>query len=100
MSMKHAAGLLAGVSAFALVGAASAQTAAPGGTVDEIVVTGSRIVANGYQAPTPVTVVSTTELLKKAPESIAAGPSCPSSSAPPALTSRAARLGPRRRATI
>ena len=44
-------------------------TASPG----EIVVTGSRIVANGYKAPTPVTVVSTTELLKKAPESIAAG---------------------------
>ncbi len=36
-------------------------------------VTGSRIVTNGYKAPTPVTVVSTTELLKKAPESIAAG---------------------------
>ena len=39
----------------------------------DIVVTGSRIVANGYRAPTPVTVVSATELLKKAPESIAAG---------------------------
>lgn len=39
----------------------------------DIVVTGSRIVANGHKAPTPVTVVSTTELLKKAPESIAAG---------------------------
>nr|WP_243452632.1 TonB-dependent receptor [Polymorphobacter multimanifer] len=38
-----------------------------------MVVTGSRIVANGYSAPTPVTVVTTTELLKKAPESIAAG---------------------------
>lgn len=40
---------------------------------DDIVVTGSRITANGYKAPTPVTVVSATELLKKAPESIAAG---------------------------
>jgi len=40
---------------------------------NDIVVTGSRITANGYQAPTPVTVVSTTQLLKKAPESIAAG---------------------------
>jgi len=40
---------------------------------NEIVVTGSRIAANGYKAPTPVTVVSTDELLKKAPESIAAG---------------------------
>ncbi len=45
----------------------------PASVTDEVVVTGSRIVANGYQAPTPVTVVSTTELLKKAPESLAAG---------------------------
>jgi outer membrane receptor protein involved in Fe transport len=74
MSMKHLAGLLAGASALALTGAASAQTAgAPAGTVDEVVVTGSRIVANGYQAPTPVTVMSSVELLKKAPESIAVG---------------------------
>ncbi len=40
---------------------------------DDIVITGSRIVANGYSAPTPVTVVSATELLKLAPESLAAG---------------------------
>lgn len=39
----------------------------------DIVVTGSRITANGYQAPTPVTVVSGEQLLKKAPESLAAG---------------------------
>jgi len=56
----------------------SAQRATPapagtGETVAEVVVTGSHIVANGYKAPTPVTVVSTTELLKMAPESIAAG---------------------------
>ena len=50
----------------------TASAGAGGGTAD-IIVTGSRIVANGYKAPTPVTVVSTTELLKKAPESIAAG---------------------------
>ncbi|WP_336962546.1 TonB-dependent receptor plug domain-containing protein [Sphingobium aquiterrae] len=42
-------------------------------STEDIIVTGSRIIANGYQAPTPVTVVSATELLKKAPESIAAG---------------------------
>ncbi|MBU3079308.1 TonB-dependent receptor plug domain-containing protein [Sphingomonas quercus] len=54
----------------ARVASASASSAQAG---DDIVVTGSRIVANGYQAPTPVTVVSTTELLKQAPESLAAG---------------------------
>lgn len=74
MSRIPLAGLLVGVSALALAGAANAQTApAANDTVDEVVVTGSRIVANGYQAPTPVTVMSSTELLKKAPESIAAG---------------------------
>jgi len=52
---------------------APTQAAAQNGTSQDIVVTGSRIVANGYQAPTPVTVVSSTELLKKAPESLAAG---------------------------
>lgn len=49
------------------------RTAASGNGSDEIVITGSRIVANGYAAPTPVTVVSAVELLKKAPESLAAG---------------------------
>lgn len=52
------------------------QAAAPSGAgpaQGDIVVTGSRIVANGYQAPTPVTVMSTNALLKKAPESIPAG---------------------------
>ena len=51
----------------------AADSAPKGGNDGEIVVTGSRIVANGYKAPTPVTVVSSTELLKKAPESLAAG---------------------------
>lgn len=50
-------------------GSGQAETAGNG----DVVVTGSRIVANGYHAPTPVTVVSSTELLKKAPESLAAG---------------------------
>jgi outer membrane receptor protein involved in Fe transport len=41
--------------------------------VSEVVVTGSRITANGFKAPTPVTAVSTVELAKLAPESIPAG---------------------------
>jgi iron complex outermembrane receptor protein len=69
------AALFAGVSALAVTSAAQAQSSATAAdrAVEEVVVTGSRIVANGYQAPTPVTVVSTQELLKKAPESLAAG---------------------------
>ena len=43
------------------------------GRVDDIVVTGSRIVRNGYTAPTPVTVVATEQLLLTAPGSIPDG---------------------------
>lgn len=37
----------------------------------EITVTGSRIVRNGYQAPTPTTVIGAEEIAKKAPANIA-----------------------------
>ncbi|QYE34890.1 TonB-dependent receptor [Polymorphobacter sp. PAMC 29334] len=53
--------------------AATADSGSKDTAEGDIVVTGSRIVANGYSAPTPVTVISATELLKKAPESLAAG---------------------------
>jgi len=47
---------------------ASADTApAPAG---DIVVTGSRIVRNGYSAPTPVTVATTEDLVKTTPSSV------------------------------
>ncbi|WP_253200889.1 TonB-dependent receptor domain-containing protein [Sphingomonas quercus] len=48
---------------------AAADAAAP--TVDDITVTGSRIVRDGYSAPTPVSVISTKELQAEAPASIA-----------------------------
>ncbi|WP_304714922.1 TonB-dependent receptor domain-containing protein [Phenylobacterium sp.] len=62
--------LLLGVSA---AGAASAQTAAPVGvaSVEEVVVTGTRVVRDGYQAPTPLTVISETEILAAAPSNVA-----------------------------
>jgi outer membrane receptor protein involved in Fe transport len=66
------AGFMVGASMVALATAANAQSPDTG-VVEEVVVTGSRIVANGYEAPTPVTVMSSDELLKKAPESIPAG---------------------------
>ncbi|NML04312.1 TonB-dependent receptor [Sphingomonas sp. G-3-2-10] len=47
------------------------QTAADPGNA--IVVTGSRIVRDGYQAPTPVTVATSDDLLKAAPASIPDG---------------------------
>lgn len=48
----------------------AAQTAAPA-AVDEIVVTGTRIVRDGYQAPTPLTVLGEEQLQALSPENIA-----------------------------
>lgn len=42
-------------------------------TINDIIVTGTRIVRDGYQAPTPVTVQSTENLFKAAPSSLSAG---------------------------
>jgi iron complex outermembrane receptor protein len=57
--------------------AAPAADAAPGAIPpaaadrgDDIVVTGSRVVRNGFQAPTPVTVVAVEDLVKAAPTNI------------------------------
>lgn len=51
-----------------VAGQASAQT--PSDTVEEIVVTGSRVVLDGSQAPTPVTVVSSEQLQLASPGAI------------------------------
>ncbi len=58
--------LLASVSPAAM---AHAQTAAP--AVEEIVVTGSRVVANGNQSPTPVTVIAVEQMQDVKPATIA-----------------------------
>jgi iron complex outermembrane receptor protein len=53
---------------------AQGEVAAPAGaTGSEIVVTGSRIVRDGYTAPTPVTVVSPQQLAAAAPANIPQG---------------------------
>jgi outer membrane receptor protein involved in Fe transport len=67
--------LLATASLAVLAPAAYAQDAATPAddAVEAIVVTGSRITSNGYQAPTPVTVATSTELLKSTPTSIPDG---------------------------
>ncbi|MEI9890852.1 MAG: TonB-dependent receptor, partial [Caulobacteraceae bacterium] len=62
----------AGVAALSMGGAAWAQAPANGGgAIDEIVVTGSRVVRNGYQAPTPVSVVGRDEIQRSATPNIA-----------------------------
>lgn len=57
--------------------AGRADTAAPRTTgdtaADSIVVTGSRVIRNGNEAPQPVTLVRTEELLKQTPTTVADG---------------------------
>lgn len=70
--------LMCGISVAAFAGQAHAQEADKADSlspaeVADIVVTGSRIVRNGDTLPTPVTVVSTDELLKTSPSSVSDG---------------------------
>ena len=69
-------GLASGASLIALVigataGSAHAQVAPAPASVEEVVVTGTRVVRDGYQAPTPLTVISETEILAAAPSNVA-----------------------------
>jgi len=51
----------------ALTPVAAAAQASVAAEVDEVVVTGSNVIRNGYQAPTPVTAVQTEQLQAAAP---------------------------------
>ena len=73
-SSRNKALLLASAaSAFFIANAAQAQQAAPSGAaaVEEVVVTGTRLTAAGFNAPTPVTVLGADALQKRAPNSMA-----------------------------
>jgi outer membrane receptor protein involved in Fe transport len=64
------------VTALMMGGAAGAQTTAgagdsSGGAVSEVVITGSRVVRDGYQAPTPVSVVGRNEIERSATPNLA-----------------------------
>lgn len=66
---KHAP--LATAIALVLAGPVFAQPApAPSPNVEEVIVTGSRIVRDGYEAPTPVAVVAATDLALSSPTTI------------------------------
>ncbi|HWU55538.1 MAG TPA: TonB-dependent receptor plug domain-containing protein, partial [Rhizomicrobium sp.] len=71
-SARH---ILFSASVIALVAATSAANAqqADAGSVESVVVSGSRLVTNGAQAPTPVTVVSADQLQVAAPRNIVDG---------------------------
>jgi outer membrane receptor protein involved in Fe transport len=68
-------GLMASVGATALLMGGAAWAQAPASTsasaVDEVVVTGSRVTRDGYQAPTPVSVVGRDEIERSATPNIA-----------------------------
>jgi iron complex outermembrane recepter protein len=67
-------GVLATSSAYAQTVAAPAKpapTTSSASTVGEVVVTATRVTRNGYQAPTPTTVVGAQEIAAKAPANIA-----------------------------
>ena len=65
---RYLASLMASVSLLAMPYAALA--AEQQASVEEVVVSGSRIRTDGYEAPTPVTVVPVDDLLKSTPSSI------------------------------
>jgi outer membrane receptor protein involved in Fe transport len=68
----HGVSALAVAMALAVPGLACAQPGAPTSAgVEELVVTGSRIARDGYQAPTPVTVITEQELLAGATANVA-----------------------------
>jgi len=56
-------------SAIAQTSNAGTSTDAP--ALQEIVITGTRIISNGYNEPTPVTVATSEELLKSTPTDLA-----------------------------
>ena len=62
--------LMAGCSLAVLASPALAQNEAGAASVDEVVVTGSRIIRNGFQAPTPVTTLAADNLQQRAPSNI------------------------------
>jgi outer membrane receptor protein involved in Fe transport len=68
-------GLVRGASAavliLALAGATEAFAQEQAGTIEEVVVTGSRVVRDGYSAPTPLTVIGEAEINAAAPSNVA-----------------------------
>jgi iron complex outermembrane receptor protein len=71
---KIAAALFCSASALVMASAAWGQAAPPqpaaAGAVEEVIVTGTRIVRDGYEAPTPTTTVTTQQLLATTPTNI------------------------------
>jgi iron complex outermembrane receptor protein len=67
---KFAIALLCATSALALATSARAQTAEGNGSVESVVVTGSRVISDVANSPTPLTVVSTEQLAATTPSNV------------------------------
>src|SRR5687767_6649407 len=52
------------------LGTLNAAAAAQDDSLTEVVVTGSRVIQNGFQAPTPVTVITAEQLQATAPSTL------------------------------
>jgi outer membrane receptor protein involved in Fe transport len=59
-----------GVSTLAIVIGAGAAAHAQGEATEQVVVTGSRVITNGNDSPTPVTVISTADITATAPATV------------------------------
>jgi outer membrane receptor protein involved in Fe transport len=68
---RLAMALMGAASLAAMAGAAQAQTAEVDNSVEAVIITGSRIVRDGFQAPTPTTVLGVEEIQRKAPINLA-----------------------------
>ena len=70
---KRTSALICGITVLGASGAATAQNTPPleEGPLDEVLVTSTRIVRDGYEAPTPTTIVTTEDIEKSAPVSLA-----------------------------
>lgn len=70
-SLRNCAALTGFASSLLFTGIAQAQLPPEGENIESIVITGSRIARDGYNAPTPVSVLSTEDIDAEAPASIA-----------------------------
>ena len=71
ISLSHSASLVALAMGVSAAGGAMAQTGSEAAAIQEVVVTGTRVVRDGFQAPTPLTVINAEEIEAAAPSNVA-----------------------------
>lgn len=71
VTRRTSAALAGFASSLLFTGIAQAQAPATGDNIESVIVTGSRIARDGYNTPTPVSVLSSDEIQAEAPGSVA-----------------------------